>query len=301
MRKSSILLVTAAVTISVMAAGCTSKNDNKKETSKSTEVQTEEGKVASGTETVEAVDVVEDGMEPVYGDSVKDGEYDVTVDSSSSMFKITACKLTVKEGKMTAVMTMSGTGYGKLYMGTAGDAANATEDEFIPYMENENGEYTFEVPVDALDEGIDCAAFSKKKEKWYDRVLLFRVDSLPTDALADGMVKTVQDLGIEDGTYTVDVTLAGGSGKASVESPAKLEVKDGIAYATIVFSSSHYDYMLVDDEKYLTVNTEGNSTFEIPVAGFDYKMPVVADTTAMSTPHEIEYTLSFDSASLKAE
>lgn len=301
MRKSSILLVTAAVTISVMAAGCTSKNDNKKETSKSTEVQTEEGKVASGTETVEAVDVVEDGMEPVYGDSVKDGEYDVIVDSSSSMFKITACKLTVKEGKMTAVMTMSGTGYGKLYMGTAEDAANATEDEFIPYVENENGEYTFEVPVDALDEGIDCAAFSKKKEKWYDRVLLFRVDSLPTDALADGMVKTVQDLGIEDGTYTVDVTLAGGSGKASVESPAKLEVKDGIAYATIVFSSSHYDYMLVDDEKYLTVNTEGNSTFEIPVAGFDYKMPVVADTTAMSTPHEIEYTLSFDSASLKAE
>lgn len=301
MRKSSILLVTAAVTISIMAAGCTSKNDNKKETSKSTEVQTEEGKVASGTETVEAVDVVEDGMEPVYGDSVKDGEYDVIVDSSSSMFKITACKLTVKEGKMTAVMTMSGTGYGKLYMGTAEDAANATEDEFIPYVENENGEYTFEVPVDALDEGIDCAAFSKKKEKWYDRVLLFRVDSLPTDALADGMVKTVQDLGIEDGTYTVDVTLAGGSGKASVESPAKLEVKDGIAYATIVFSSSHYDYMLVDDEKYLTVNTEGNSTFEIPVAGFDYKMPVVADTTAMSTPHEIEYTLSFDSASLKAE
>lgn len=301
MRKSSILLVTAAVTISVMAAGCTSKNDNKKETSKSTEVQTEEGKVASGTETVEAVDVVEDGMEPVYGDSVKDGEYDVIVDSSSSMFKITACKLTVKEGKMTAVMTMSGTGYGKLYMGTAEDAANATEDEFIPYVENENGEYTFEVPVDALDEGIDCAAFSKKKEKWYDRVLLFRVDSLPTDALADGMVKTVQDLGIEDGTYTVDVTLAGGSGKASVESPAKLEVKDGIAYATIVFSSSHYDYMLVDDEKYLTVNTEGNSTFEIPVAGFDYKMQVVADTTAMSTPHEIEYTLSFDSASLKAE
>ncbi len=301
MRKSSILLVTAAVTISVMAAGCTSKNDNKKETSKITEVQTEEGKVASGTETVEAVDVVEDGMEPVYGDSVKDGEYDVIVDSSSSMFKITACKLTVKEGKMTAVMTMSGTGYGKLYMGTAEDAANATEDEFIPYMENENGEYTFEVPVDALDEGIDCAAFSKKKEKWYDRVLLFRVDSLPTDALADGMVKTVQDLGIEDGTYTVDVTLAGGSGKASVESPAKIEVKDGTAYATIVFSSSHYDYMLVDDEKYLTVNTEGNSTFEIPVTGFDYKMPVVADTTAMSTPHEIEYTLSFDSASLKAE
>ena len=98
------------------------------------------------------------------------------------------------------------------------------------------------------------------------------------------------------------MTLEGGSGKASVESPAEMVVSDGEVTATIVFSSPHYDYVLVDGEKYTAVNTEGNSTFEIPVSAFDFKMPITADTTAMSTPHEIDYTLYFDSATMeKAE
>ena len=59
--------------------------------------------------------------------------------------------------------------------------------------------------------------------------------------------------------------------------------------------------MKVEDVRYDLINTEGNSTFEIPVLGFDYKMPVLADTTAMSVPHEIEYTLYFDSASLQVQ
>ena len=58
-----------------------------------------------------------------------------------------------------------------------------------------------------------------------------------------------------------------------------------------------YDYMLIDGEKYQPTNTEGNSTFEIPVTGFDWRMPVIADTIAMSQPHEIEYTLTFDASS----
>ena len=67
--------------------------------------------------------------------------------------------------------------------------------------------------------------------------------------------------------------------------------------ATIVWSSPNYDYMLVDGEKYLPVNTDGNSTFEIPVAALDTPLAVVGDTTAMSTPHEIDYTLTFDASS----
>jgi len=102
-----------------------------------------------------------------------------------------------------------------------------------------------------------------------------------------------------DGTYTCDVTLEGGSGRATVESPAALTVADGKMTATIVWSSPNYDYMIVDGEKYLPTNTEGNSTFEIPVAALDTALNVTADTVAMSTPHEIEYTLTFDSASLK--
>ena len=68
--------------------------------------------------------------------------------------------------------------------------------------------------------------------------------------------------------------------------------------ATIVWSSPNYDYMLVDGEKYLPTNTEGNSTFEIPVTALDTPLDVVGDTVAMSTPHEIEYTLTFAYASL---
>ena len=97
----------------------------------------------------------------------------------------------------------------------------------------------------------------------------------------------------EDGEYTVEVTLEGGSGKATVDSQAKVTVKDGVAYATITWSSTHYDYMIVNGEKYLNENEGGNSTFTFPIDGIPCEMDVIGDTTAMSTPHEIDYTLTF--------
>ena len=108
-------------------------------------------------------------------------------------------------------------------------------------------------------------------------------------------VLTKEETGWEfqDGTYQKEVELLGGSGRASVASPAKVEIKDGKAVATLEWSSPNYDYMVVDGEKYLPVNTEGNSVFQIPVEAFDQDIAVIADTVAMSTPHEIEYTLNF--------
>ena len=103
---------------------------------------------------------------------------------------------------------------------------------------------------------------------------------------------------MSDGTYKIDVVLGGGSGRATITSPATLVVKEGCAYAQIEWSSSHYDYMMVNGDKYLPVNTEGNSTFEIPVSVFDEPMTVIGDTTAMSVPHEVEYTLTFASESV---
>ncbi len=257
-------------------------------------------KVASADEMVTPEDVVEEGMVPIYGKDIKDGVYDVTVDSSSSMFKIVSCELTVKEGTMTAVLTMSSDGYLKLFMGTGAEAAQASEEDCIPVAQNEEGKKTFEVPVEALDMGIDCAAYSKRKEKWYDRVLVFRADSLPQDAFAEGMITTLEDLALEDGAYEVEVLLEGGSGKTTVASPAKMTVADGKATATILFSSPYYDYVIVGEETLKPVSAQGeDSAFEIPVEGFDWKMPITADTIAMSTPHEIEYTLNFDSATIK--
>lgn len=103
----------------------------------------------------------------------------------------------------------------------------------------------------------------------------------------------------EDGEYSIQVDLEGGSGKASVTSPTILTVEDGKAYAQIQWSSSNYDYMVIDGKKYLPTNEEGmNSVFEIPVLSMDEQMPVVADTTAMGSPREINYHLTFYSDSI---
>ena len=104
-----------------------------------------------------------------------------------------------------------------------------------------------------------------------------------------------------DGTYTVAVTLTGGTGKAKIASPVQLVVKDGQMSAILVWSSSNYDYMKVNGVRYDAVIEEGHSTFTVPVASLEEPLPVVADTVAMSTPHEIEYTITFDPATLAAE
>ena len=304
MRKNIYGIMAAVCLSSVLAAGCGGKNQAETLLAQSSEtvpVQVSEtGAVTE--ETAEQQSVGTEGMTPVFASELRDGVYQIQVDSSSSMFRIEACELTVNDGSMTADMKMGGTGYLKLYMGTGEEAAKAPEEKMIPFEETADGSHHFTVPVEALDKELDCAAFSKKKEKWYDRVLVFRADSLPADALTDAAQVTAESLGLADGCYTVEVSMEGGSGRVSVESPAKLVVKDQKAVAEVVWSSPNYDYMKVGEEKFLPVNQGGEtSVFEIPVTVFDRKMAVAADTTAMSTPHEIEYTLLFDSSSIKTE
>lgn len=258
----------------------------------------EADQVASAGEMTTVEDVVEEGMAPVYPSELKDGTYEVEMKSSSSMFKVDRCELKVENGTMQAVLYMTSQSYLYLYAGTAQEAAKADEAYYIPREDAGDGMGSFTLPVEALDTGVSCAAFSKKKEKWYDRTLLFRADSLPQEAFLEARGTSASNLALDDGEYTVDVTLSGGSGRASVESPAKLTVSDGEFTATILWSSSNYDYMLVDGVQYDPVNTEGNSTFEIPVLTFDAPVAVQADTTAMSQPYLIDYTLTFDSSSI---
>ena len=314
MKKLRILLSIALLAAMLLSVGCSADTttdamqpqvtENTPAEAPETQMPAEETPAQTGSQVADASqmapveDVVEDGMVPISGDCLQDGVYTVTVDSSSSMFKITQCELTVEDGQMNAVMHMGGTGYLRVFLGSAEQAAAADEDACIAFEEQADGTHTFTIPVEALDMGIACAAYSKNKELWYDRTLVFRADSLPRDAFASDVFVTAESLGLADGNYTVEVRLEGGSGKASVESPAKLRVEDGAAYATIVWSSSNYDYMRLDDEKYLPLNTEGNSVFEVPVIAFDSKVTYFADTTAMSTPHEIEYTLYFDAATI---
>ena len=107
-----------------------------------------------------------------------------------------------------------------------------------------------------------------------------------------------KDTGLHDGEYEVPLTLEGGTGKASVGSPARVIIEDGDIHAFIVWSSDRYDFMIVDGKKYLPEDdedaVEGHSVFKIPVKSPDDEINIIADTTAMSTPHEIEYVLRFD-------
>ncbi len=107
---------------------------------------------------------------------------------------------------------------------------------------------------------------------------------------------------LEDGEYAIEVTMTGGSGKASIQSPTLLTVMDGAAYVSITWSSSNYDYMIVDGKKYENESAkDANSHFSIPVLDLTRELTVRADTLAMGTPHEIEYVLQFDTDSIASK
>lgn len=244
---------------------------------------------------------------------LEDGIYTAEFDTDSNMFHVNEAKdgkgiLTVKDGEMTIHVSLVSKSIVNLFQGLKEDAQKEgaellepTTDE-VTYSDGYTEEvYGFDIPVPVLDEEFDVALLGKKG-KWYDHKVSVSnpVPASEEEAEAfDG--KTAKDLGLKDGNYTAEVSLEGGSGKASVESPAKLTVKDNEITAVIKWSSPNYDYMVVEGEKYEMTNKEGNSTFEIPVAGFDADIFVKADTVAMSEPHEIDYTLQFDSESLKEE
>lgn len=257
-----------------------------------------EGGVADASQMTTVEEVVEPGMTPVYAADLADGEYLVAFKCSSSMFRIESALLKVKGGEMEVTLTMGSKTFLHVYPGSAEEAAS--KDAWVEPVENENGAMTFTIPVEALDAAVPCAAYSKNKELWYDRSLLFRADSLPMSAFREGFFITAESLGLADGRYMVAVTLSGGSGKARVQSPTALYVEDGACTAVIGWSSKNYDYMKVEGEKLLPVPNEDNAAFRIPVLYFDRPMPVIADTVAMSEPHEISYTLLFDSSSLEA-
>ena len=283
---------------------CTKNNEEAGALDPQTQGQTsgetaESSLIADASEKTTAEDVVDESYIPIYATAINNGTYEIEVDSSSSMFNIVKCVLTVTDDVMTADMTMGGTGYRYIYIGTPEEAVAASEEDYVYPETDADGAHHFIVPIEALDLGIDCAAFSDNKEKWYDRILVFRTSSLSLSDFAEGTFATAASLGLADGDYNCEVTLSGGSGKSTVQSPARLTVRDGSATAEIIWSSDKYDYMIVNGITYTPVSRDPGSTFLIPVDAFDFNLPVQADTIAMSTPHLIEYTLHFDSNTIQ--
>lgn len=114
------------------------------------------------------------------------------------------------------------------------------------------------------------------------------------EAAAQMLGEKHEKLTVADGTYQVNVTLSGGSGRAKIASPTELTVKDGRATAKIVWSSDKYDYMEVEGIRFTPEIQNGHSVFMVPVTELDKPLAMVGDTTAMSTPHAIDYQLTFE-------
>ena len=227
--------------------------------------------------------------------ALADGVYTADFNTDSSMFHVNeACEgkgtLTVENGQMSIHISLPSKSIQNLFCGTAEDAQKdgaallQPTTDTVTYSDGLSEEVNgFDIPVPALDEEFDVAIIGTKG-KWYDHTVSVRNAEPKTEQAAETPA---------DGAYTAAVVLEGGSGRATVDSPAALTVAEGKMTATIVWSSPNYDYMIVDGEKYLPTNTEGNSIFEIPVAALGTPLTVTADTVAMSKPHEIEYTLTF--------
>ena len=226
-----------------------------------------------------------------------DGTYNLTVESDSSMFKVVDCVLTAVNGEYTATVTMSGTGYDKLFVGTGEEAAAA--EKHIDYVADAEGAYTFTLPVAQLDEPIAVAAHSVKKDSWYDRILTFTTENV------EQIASQTQDseaamASLSSGIYTPDeFTFTGGTGRVTI-SCEKVEVIDGQPMATLVFSSSKYTCVRVGDVQYDSVCDEKTSRVEIPVV-LNQSMTIYGTTTAMSAAHEVEYSIFIRVDALKEE
>ena len=120
-----------------------------------------------------------------------------------------------------------------------------------------------------------------------------------TDSQAAGTDAKAQDpqavrIDMPDGDYSIEVNLMGGSGRASVTTPTWMYVQGGKGYARLLWSSPHYDYMILDGRTYYNETKDGgNSSFTIPITAMDLPVDIIADTTAMGDPVEIAYTLTF--------
>ena len=265
----------------------------------STAAQTESAEAIAGTTEAAATETAQNEAQ------LPDGVYTAEFSTDSSMFHVSeACDgkgtLTVKDGVMTIHISLGSKKILNLYPGLAEDAAKdgavllEPTTDTVTYSDGMMEEvYGFDVPVPVIGEEFDLALIGTKG-KWYDHKVKV------SDPVAEGAADTFDLSTVEDGSYTIELTMEGGSGRASIQSPTQITVADGAATATLEWSSPNYDYMLVNGEKYLPVNTEGNSVFEVPVEALDAPLTMIGDTVAMSTPHEVEYTVTFHSETLES-
>ena len=292
MNKKRIAVLGMLLLTGVLFAGCSGKNREPSSTDVATKAPVSEK------------EEIEKGPEA----ELADGVYTADFTTDSTMFHANeACDgkgtLTVENGEMTIHVSLVSKNIVNLYSGLAEDAQKEGAELLLPtedtvtYSDGLTEEvYGFDIPVLALDQEFDVALVGTKGN-WYDH----KVKVSNPEPLKDETAQNDSFKELEDGTYSMEISFEGGSGKAKISYPATVTVSKGTVTVAVEWSSPNYDYMIVDGEKYLPVNTEGNSVFEIPVLCFDKPMEVIGDTVAMSKPHEIAYTLTFHSDTMKPQ
>ena len=285
---------------------------------------------------------------------VKDATNQVyTVTTDPGMFSVTEATLSKTAEGMKVKVTLKGTGYDALYLGSKEDAKKDDGKNWITPCETkgegENQQYVFEIPVSALNTSIPIATHGTKSKKWFNHTITFNFNTNTVDAGEDqsnsgdngnnennggsnnngnngnnsgsgnnggntnnsgsnnnygqngsdnkydsntngstGRVNTSTKLA--DGVYSPDGFLwSGGTGKVGITC-SQIRISGGQAYATITFSSSHYQYVKANGSKYLPVSQGGSTTFEIPVE-LNKNNKIIGMTTAMSQAHEITYSI----------
>lgn len=261
----------------------------------------------------------------------EDGTYSIEVYTGASMFKVVKAVLTVKDGKMSAVVTLSGQGYDYLYMGTASDA-QTDKDAWIPAVKAADGTYTYAVPVESLDKALVAASHSSSKDQWYDRTMTFKSETIkkisdstgggdsgtnggsgsgdnsgsstvlkPNDGKADSESKYEADMNGSTGRVNSSTTLADGvyTPDAFTWSGGTGKVKIYCNKVTIT-NGQAYATLVFDSEHYQYVKANGNIYYTTKGSGratvvipvaLNKNNRILAMTTKMSNVHEIEYTI----------
>ena len=251
-RNKFTYIVAMTLVCAMSLAACGNKNAKAEtESKKAVQNATESTKKAEKTEKI----------------ALSDGTYTAEFTTDSSMFHVNDAydnkgTLTVKDGKATIHVALTSTHIVNLFLGTAKDASKDKAELLEPTVETvDYGDGTteevnaFDIPVPVLDEEFDLALIGTKG-KWYDHKVKV---SNATPADADASVSESAGKELPDGTYNINLDFEGGSGKASIASPAEVTISGGAAIATVQWSSPNYDYMIVDGQKYMPVNTDGNS------------------------------------------
>lgn len=261
---------------------------------------------AEPTEAPTEAEPTEEAAEVKAEPALADGVYSAKFDTDGSMFHVNeVCEgrgiLTVKDGEMTMHIVLPSKNTVNLFYGLAEDAQKDGAELIDPVVESvtypdglTEEVHAFDIPVPYLEEEYDLALIGTKGV-WYDHKVNVSDPVALTEEGAEGAAAEA----LTDGSYEIEVSLEGGSGKATITSPAELTVEGGEMTLKVEWSSPNYDYMKVEDVKYDPVNTEGNSVFLIPVADLSQPLEVIGDTVAMSEPHEVEYTIVFDEDSIQ--